>query len=117
MRVPPEVAQLGHAYLDTWLLGGPLVFGFFAIEATFRASGDTRTPFLLLMASVVLSVGLDPLLISGVGLFPRLGGEGAAPAPPMVRGGGVLLGIGIAWRRGLIRPHAPHSRPPPPGVR
>src|SRR5437016_4740707 len=78
MGVPPEVTTLGRAYLDTWLLGGPLVFGFFAIEATFRASGDTRTPFLLLMASVVLSVGLDPLLISGIGPFPRLGVEGAA---------------------------------------
>jgi len=49
MGVPREVATLGRGYLDTWLLGGPLVFGFFAIEATFRASGDTRTPFLLLM--------------------------------------------------------------------
>src|SRR5947199_924159 len=110
MGVPQEVATLGRAYLDTWLLGGPLVFGFFAIEATFRASGDTRTPFLLLMASVVLSVGLDPLLISGVGPFPRLGVEGAALASVMVRGGGFLIGIGIAWRRGLIRLHAPDWR-------
>ena len=38
MAVPNEVARLGHAYLGTWLLGGPLVFGFFAIEAAFRAS-------------------------------------------------------------------------------
>src|SRR5438046_62681 len=57
MGVPPEVTTLGRAYLDTWLLGGPLGFGFFPVEATFRASGDTRTPFLLLMASVILSVG------------------------------------------------------------
>src|SRR2546422_938322 len=113
MRVPREVATLGRAYLDTWLLGGPLVFGFFAIEATFRASGDTRTPFLLLMASVVLSVGLDPLLISGVGPFPTLGVEGAALASVMVRGGGYLIGIAIAWRRGLIRLDAPDWRAVP----
>src|SRR2546422_4174562 len=42
MTVPAEVARLGHQYLRTWLLGGPLVFGFFAVEATFRASGNTR---------------------------------------------------------------------------
>ena len=107
MRVPGEVASLGRAYLDTWLLGGPLVFGFFAIEATFRASGDTRTPFLLLMASVLLSVGLDPLLISGTGPFPRLGVEGAALASVMVRGGGFLIGIVIAFRRGLLRLDTP----------
>src|SRR5439155_1424036 len=113
MGVPREVASVGRAYLDTWLLGGPLVFGFFAIEATFRASGDTRTPFLLLMVSVVLSVGLDPLLISGVGPFPRLGVEGAALASVMVRGGGFLIGISLALRRGLIRLGAPDWRAVP----
>ena len=113
MRVPGDVATLGHAYLDTWLLGGPLVFGFFAIEATFRASGDTRTPFLLLMSSVLLSVGLDPLLIAGVGPLPRLGVEGAALASVMVRGGGFLIGIGIAWRRGLVRLDGPDWRAVP----
>jgi putative MATE family efflux protein len=117
MGVPGDVASLGHAYLDTWLLGGPLVFGFFAIEATFRASGDTRTPFLLLMSSVLLSVGLDPLLIAGVGPFPRLGVEGAALASVMVRGGGFLIGIGIALRRGLIHLEAPDWRAVPTVVR
>src|SRR5438105_11191338 len=85
MTVPPDVAKLGHAYLTTWLLGAPLVFGFFAIEATFRAAGDTRTPFMMLAASVCVSIALDPLLIAGVGPFPRLGVEGAALASVMVR--------------------------------
>jgi len=53
MTVPPDVARLGHQYLSIWLLGGPLVFGFFAIEATFRSAGDTRTPFFLLGTSIL----------------------------------------------------------------
>jgi putative MATE family efflux protein len=113
MTVPPDVATLGHAYLDTWLLGGPLVFGFFAIEATFRASGDTRTPFVLLAVSVALSIGLDPLLIAGIGPFPKLGVAGAALASVTVRGGGFLIGIAIALRRGLIRLDAPDWRAVP----
>jgi putative MATE family efflux protein len=113
MTVPPDVAALGHAYLDTWLLGGPLVFGFFAIEATFRASGDTRTPFVLLALSVALSIGLDPLLIAGIGPFPKLGVAGAALASVTVRGGGFLIGIAIALRRGLIRLDAPDWRAVP----
>jgi len=117
MTVPPEVARLGHAYLSTWLLGGPLVFGFFAVEATFRASGDTRTPFFILAASVLLSIGLDPLLIAGVGPFPRLGVEGAATASVMVRGGGFLIGLALAVRRGLIRVSAPDWRVIPTIVR
>lgn len=113
MTVPPDVARLGHEYLATWLLGGPLVFGFFAIEATFRASGDTRTPMLLLATSVLLSLVLDPLLIAGVGPFPRLGVEGAALASVMVRGGGFLIGVTIAIRRGLLRLGSPDWRAVP----
>jgi putative MATE family efflux protein len=117
MTVPAEVARLGRAYLATWLLGGPLVFGFFAIEATFRAAGDTRTPFAMLAGSVVVSIVLDPLLIAGIGPFPRLGVEGAALASVMVRGGGFLLGLGIALRRGLLRIAAPDWRALPSIVR
>src|SRR5216117_692681 len=113
MGVPPDVARLGHDYLDTWLLGGPLVFGFFALEATFRAAGDTRTPFRLLAASVLISVALDPLLIAGLGPFPKLGVAGAATASVMVRGGGFLIGVAIAMRRGLIRLDAPDWRAVP----
>src|SRR5947199_3376891 len=117
MKVPPEVSMLGHAYLSTWLLGAPLVFGFFAMEATFRAAGDTRTPFLMLAASVCVSILLDPLLIMGLGPFPRLGVEGAALASVMVRGGGFLLGLVIALRRGLLRISAPDWRALPTIIR
>jgi putative MATE family efflux protein len=117
MTVPAEVARLGRAYLTTWLLGGPLVFGFFAIEATFRAAGDTRTPFSMLAGSVLVSIVLDPLLIAGIGPFPRLGVEGAALASVMVRGGGFLLGLGIALQRGLLRVAAPDWRALPAIVR
>ncbi len=117
MAVPPEVASLGRAYLSTWLLGAPLVFGFFAIEATFRAAGDTRTPFLMLAGSVCVSILLDPLLIIGLGSFPQLGVEGAALASVMVRGGGFLLGLVIALRRGLLRVAAPDWRALPTIVR
>lgn len=117
MTVPADVSRLGHRYLTTWLAGGPLVFGFFAIEATFRASGDTRTPMWLLASSVVLSLTLDPLLISGMGPFPRLGVEGAALASVMVRGCGFLLGVVLAFRRGLIRLGSPDWRAVPTMLR
>ena len=117
MKVPAEVASLGHAYLSTWVLGGLLVFGFFAIEATFRAAGDTRTPFMMLAGSVGVSIVLDPLLIAGIGPFPRLGVEGAALASVMVRGGGFLVGCIIALRRGLLRVSAPEWRVLPTIVR
>ena len=117
MAVPSEVAALGREYLSTWLLGCPLVFGFFAMEATFRAAGDTRTPFLVLAGSVCVSIALDPLLIAGVGPFPRLGVEGAALASVMVRSVGFLLGFVIALRRKLLKFSAPDWRSVPAVVR
>ena len=93
MGTPTEVTELGRLYLGTYLIGTPFVFGYFATEATFRAAGDTRTPLLLLGASVVVNVILDPLLILGVGPLPALGISGAATAAVATRGLTTLLGI------------------------
>jgi putative MATE family efflux protein len=103
MQTPPEVSELGRLYLGTYLLGAPLVLGFFATEATFRASGDTRTPLLLLGASVAANLVLDPLLISGAGPLPALGVSGAAVAALLTRGGALAMGFVILVRRRLVR--------------
>ena len=50
------------------------------LAAIFRASGDTKTPMLIIMASVGLNIVLDPVLIFGWGPFPRMGTDGAALA-------------------------------------
>ncbi len=103
MQTPPEVTEPGRLYLTTYLLGAPLFLGFFACEATFRASGDTRTPLLLLAASVALNVVLDPLLITGFGPLPALGIAGAAIAAILTRAGVLAAGFVILARRRLIR--------------
>jgi putative MATE family efflux protein len=93
---------LGSSYLRTYLIGAPFIYAFFAIDATFRASGDTRTPFVLLLVSVALTLVLDPLLILGLGPFPRLGIAGAAIATISTRGAAAIMGTVIAARRRLI---------------
>lgn len=103
MEMPPAVTELATRYLRTYLIGTPLIYGFFAVDATFRASGDTRTPFVLLLASVAITLALDPLLMLGIGPFPRLGIAGAAIATLTTRGAAFIMGATIAKRRGLIR--------------
>jgi putative MATE family efflux protein len=102
MNAPPEVAALGRRYLGTYLAGCPLIFGFFAVDAAFRASGDTRTPFLLLAGSVAVALALDPVLILGLGPAPRLGVAGAAAATIFTRGVVFLAGVAILVRRRMI---------------
>jgi putative MATE family efflux protein len=102
MHTPPEVTALGKSYLGTYLLGAPLIFGFFAIDAAFRAAGDTRTPFLLLLACVLAALALDPVLILGLGPAPHLGIAGAAVATIFTRSVAFLIGIVILVRRRMV---------------
>ncbi|HEY4218866.1 MAG TPA: MATE family efflux transporter [Gemmatimonadaceae bacterium] len=108
MQTPADVTALGERYLETYLVGTPLIYGFFAVDAAFRASGDTRTPFVLLLGSVALTLVLDPALLLGLGPFPRLGIAGAAIATIATRSVAFVIGLAIALRRGLLRVHKPN---------
>ncbi len=104
MHIPPAVSTLGAAYLGTYLLGMPLIFVYFAVDAAFRASGDTRTPLALLATSVVVTLALDPALILGKAGLPRLGITGAAVATIATRGGASILGRRrLLARRDMVR--------------
>ena len=107
METPAAVTALGVRYLGMYLLGIPLIYGFFAIDATFRAAGDTRTPFVLLAVSVAVTLVLDPALMLGWGPLPRLGIAGAAIATVATRGAAFAMGILLAVRRKLLRLRRP----------
>jgi putative MATE family efflux protein len=110
MHTPPEVTALGVRYLGTYLFGAPLIFGFFAVDAAFRAAGDTRTSFLLLSASVAVTLVLDPVLIVGWGPIPPLGVSGAAIATVSTRAVAFALGVAIVGRRGVLKIGRPDWR-------
>jgi putative MATE family efflux protein len=103
MHTPPDVTALGMQYLGTYLIGTPLIFGFFAVDAAFRASGDARTPFVLLAVSVGVTLVLDPVLIMGLGPAPRLGIAGAAIATVTTRSVAFALGLMLVVRGGQLR--------------
>ncbi|MBI2795950.1 MAG: MATE family efflux transporter [Gemmatimonadetes bacterium] len=103
MKTPTPVAALGKAYLGTYLWAAPLLFGFFAVDAAFRASGDTRTPLLLLASSVAVTLVLDPVLILGLLGAPEFGIRGAAVATVTTRSIVFVAGVLILRRRGLVR--------------
>jgi putative MATE family efflux protein len=102
MRAPPAVAALGREYLGIYLLGCPLLFGYFVVDAGFRASGDTRTPLLLLGIATVVTVVMDPVLIHGWWGAPVLGIRGAAIATVSFRSLAFVVGMMLLYRRGLV---------------
>ena len=101
MHANPDVAHVGQQYLGAYLRGMPLIFGFFAVDAAFRASGDTRTPLFILAASTLLALVLDPVLILGLAGAPPLGVQGAAIATLVPRGLAFVFGVYVLWRRKL----------------
>ncbi len=80
MGTAPDVTHLGVRYLRIIFAGAIFFFLLDVLAAIFRASGDTKTPMLIIMASVGLNIVLDPVLIFGLGPFPRMGTDGAALA-------------------------------------
>ncbi|MFC1475654.1 MATE family efflux transporter [Candidatus Zixiibacteriota bacterium] len=80
MDSAPEVKNIGIGYLRIFFLAGPMLIGWELFSALYRAAGDTKTPFIIAVSSNVLNIGLDPLLIFGIGPFPEMGAKGAAVA-------------------------------------
>lgn len=94
----PTVLALAVNYMEIISLGLPFLFGFTVFIALMRGAGDTVTPMLVMLGTVILNVALDPLLIFGVGPFPQLGVEGAAVATIFARGSAMVVGLWLMLR-------------------
>lgn len=78
MGTPAASLPLAEAYLRVIFLAMPLLYTFAFLSAALRGTGDSRTPFRFLLLSVALDIGFNPLLLFGLGPFPKLGIAGAA---------------------------------------
>ncbi len=74
-----SVVPLAADYMEIIFLGMPLMFGFFVFSALMRGYGDTRTPMLVMVISVIVNVVLDPLFIFGFEDNPLTGWLEATP--------------------------------------
>ena len=75
-----ETLELVLRYMRICCFGMPVGAVPMVIDNAIRATGDTKTPGLIMLTVVVINIILDPLLIFGVWIFPRMGIEGAALA-------------------------------------
>jgi putative MATE family efflux protein len=80
LGTPPDARAQAIAYLRVIFLAMPSMYFFTFLMMAMRGVGDSRTPFWFSLAVVVLDIGLNPLLILGVGPLPRLGIAGSATA-------------------------------------
>ncbi|MFW6421581.1 MAG: MATE family efflux transporter, partial [Candidatus Bipolaricaulota bacterium] len=93
MGAEPEVVEVGGRYIQIVFGGLIAVYNVFLINAAFRGAGDTKTPMFLLGLINIINIGVNYLLIFGVGPFPKLGVPGAAIGTVFSR----VLGMAIGW--------------------
>lgn len=98
-----DVLLLVRGYMRVWYAGLPLILLPMIGNNAVRATGDTRTPALALLAAVGLNALFDPLFIFGWGIVPRLGLAGAAWASVLSQGLVLIALLAVlAWREGML---------------
>jgi putative MATE family efflux protein len=95
----PDVLPLIRQYMTWWYIGVIFVVIPMVGNAAIRATGDTRTPAIIMMVAAGVNIALDPLLIFGVGIFPGLGLTGAALATVIARAITMVASLWVLVRR------------------
>jgi MATE family, multidrug efflux pump len=80
-----EIIVLINQYMVIWYIGMPFVVVPMVGNNAIRATGDTKTPSIIMMTAATMNIIMDPLLIFGIGPFPAMGIEGAALATVIAR--------------------------------
>ncbi len=92
-----------HSYMSVWFFGSIFYVLIMVSNSSLRASGDTRTPALLMGFSSIMNLLLDPLLIFGWGPIPAMGIQGAAIASVIAWGiAAVAALLNLYLRKGLL---------------
>ncbi len=107
-----ETLPLIRDYMRIWYLGMMFLVIPMIGNNAIRASGDTLNPSLIMTISAVINIVLDPILIFGLGPFPRLEVKGAALATVFARAVSMVASLAILYYRKKMltfkRPKASH---------
>jgi putative MATE family efflux protein len=95
----PDVLPLIRQYMTLWYIGVVFVVIPMVGNAAIRATGDTKTPAVIMMVAAGINLALDPLLIFGLGVFPGLGLAGAAMATVVARAVTLMASLWVLVRR------------------
>ncbi len=99
MGASEEILELIKKYMTIWYPGMMFVIIPMVGNSAIRATGDTKTPSLIMFISALVNTVLDPLLIFGIGPFPAWGLEGAAAATVFARAISLSISFFILYKR------------------
>jgi putative MATE family efflux protein len=99
MRTPPAARSEAIIYLRVVFAAMPFMYFFQFLQMAQRGAGDSRTPFYFMGLAVVLDIILNPLLIAGIGPFPKMGVAGSATSTLIAQGISLVLLLITLYRR------------------
>jgi len=99
MQTPHDAAPLAVTYLRIIFVALPFMYFYNFVMMTLRGAGDSRTPFWFMLLSAVLDVGLNPVLIFGVGPLPPLGIAGSALSTLIAQLVSLVAMVALLYRR------------------
>lgn len=76
----PEMTALALTYSNRAFLFAPIIGVGLAFEKIFQAMGKMKATMFCMMCGCITNIVLDPLMIFGIGIFPKMGIAGAAYA-------------------------------------
>ena len=94
-----EILAFNKSYMRIWYFGMPFVVIPMVGNNAIRATGDTKTPSMIMLCAVAVNLLLDPLLIFGPGPLPRWELAGAAAATVIARSITMLLSLWVLYHR------------------
>lgn len=80
LHTPKSVMPYAIPYLRIFMITITFSNLYNFVTMVLRGTGDSKTPFYFLIISVVIDAGMNPVLIFGLGPFPKMGIEGSATA-------------------------------------
>lgn len=102
MGAKDAVLKSALSYVPYWCLSFPFVVAVMVLSAVFRAAGNSAVAATTMVLQAVLNIGINPLLIFGMGPFPELGMTGAGLATLIARVASFLGLFFFAWKTGFI---------------
>ena len=97
VNAAPDVKAEALPFLRIMFLFSVGLFMFFMLSTALRSAGDARTPMMLGIAMTVLNVGLNVVLIRGLGPIPAFGTAGAAMGTVTASGLVALFSLWKLW--------------------
>lgn len=94
-----DVLPFIRQYMVLWYIGVPFVIIPMVGNNAIRATGDTRTPAMIMIMSAVANAVLDPFFIFGIWIFPDMGITGAALASLIARAASLFIGLWVISHR------------------